>query len=74
MGFHLLREDCLHDETLTAPDLSLIWYPGGLKSEVASGEQPGSIVMKGPGFYGVPPARPGQEAAGSILRKQVWKI
>jgi hypothetical protein len=36
-----------------------------------NGESKGSVVMKGPGFYGVPPARPPAIPAGSILRSQV---
>jgi len=47
---------------------------GGLKSELAPGNKPGSIIMKGAGFYGVPPARTGQEPSGSILRKQVAEL
>lgn len=45
--------------------------PGGLKDSVQAGEEAGAIVMKGPGFYAVPPARPPAQPAGSILRKQV---
>lgn len=37
---------------------------------VKDGEYPGSVVMKGPGYFAVPPARKGV-SAGSILRKQV---
>lgn len=42
--------------------------PGGLKSELKSGEAAGNIVMRGPGYWGVPPKEP---RAGSILRRQV---
>ena len=47
---------------------------GGLKSELSPGDKPGSIIAKPAGFYGVPPARPGQEASGSILRTQVAEL
>eukprot|EP00955_Chlamydomonas_euryale_P083849 363897-Chlamydomonas_euryale.AAC.4 len=30
--------------------------------------------MKGPGFYGAPPARAQAEPAGSILRRQVAEV
>ena len=57
------------------PHLIHTFHPtGGLKSELKDGEQAGAIIMKGPGFYGVPPAKPGQETAGSILRKQVAEL
>ncbi|KAG1668854.1 hypothetical protein FOA52_004949 [Chlamydomonas sp. UWO 241] len=50
--------------------------PGGLKSELKQGEAEGVIVMKGPGFYGVPPILPRSNAvpAGSILRRQVAEV
>jgi hypothetical protein len=41
--------------------------PGGLKSELRSGEAAGEVVMKGAGTYGFPPMR----KSGSILRSQV---
>ena len=54
--------------------MNSLLFSGGLKSELAPGEKPGSIVMKNAGFYGVPPARPGQESSGSILRSQVAEL
>ena len=45
-----------------------------MKSELKDNEEAGSIIMEGPGYYGVPPAKPGQETAGSILRKQVAEL
>ncbi len=46
---------------------------GGLKYKLKDGEEAGNIVMEAPGFFGVPPAPPSQQSAGSILRKQVTK-
>ena len=45
-----------------------------MKSELSAGDKPGYIIVKPAGFYGVPPARPGQEASGSILRRQVAEL
>mmetsp|Transcript_40238 Transcript_40238/g.89334 ORF Transcript_40238/g.89334 Transcript_40238/m.89334 type:complete len:288 (-) Transcript_40238:715-1578(-) len=48
--------------------------PGGLLSELRNGAVEGNVVMQGPGYYGVPPARPPAVTAGSILRKQVAEV
>jgi len=44
--------------------------PGGLKSELKEGEVAGNVVMKPPGYYGVPP----RGKAGSVLRRQVAEV
>ncbi len=42
---------------------------GGLKDK-ADDNVAGNVVIKPPGYYGLPP-KPGQKQAGSILRRQV---
>ncbi|KAF8068154.1 hypothetical protein HT031_001840 [Scenedesmus sp. PABB004] len=48
---------------------AVIVRPGGLRDSLPPGEEPGAIVMEGPGAFGFPPRR-----SGSILRSQVADV
>lgn len=59
------------EEELQRSGLSYtIVRPGGLKSQLRSGERAGGVVMAGPGTYGFPPLR----KSGAILRSQVADV
>jgi hypothetical protein len=46
--------------------------PGGLKDSLKEGEQqPGNVVMQGPGYYGFGKGDGGANKSGAILRRQV---
>ncbi|PNH07301.1 hypothetical protein TSOC_006254, partial [Tetrabaena socialis] len=59
------------EEELQRSGLSYtIVRPGGLKTKLREGEVAGSIVVGGPGTWGVPPLK----KSGSILRSQVAEV
>jgi hypothetical protein len=45
------------------------FFTGGLKDSQVATDEPTSVVMKGPGYYGVPP----KGKAGAINRREVTK-